>query len=93
MGLSAEYKFIFINSVIKKYKLKNMISYLCKIASVSRSGYYNYFSLKSKKIREQRDKRDYEIKEIVLKAYNFKGRKVDLRQSLHKAEIVEVLEL
>jgi putative transposase len=53
---------------------------LCKTAGVSRSGYYNYFSLKSQKLRDQRTKEDEKIKEIVLKAYNFKGRKKGARQ-------------
>jgi transposase InsO family protein len=57
-----------------------MISYLCKLAGVSRSGYYNFFSLKSKKSREQRENKDDEIKEVVLKAYNFKGRKKGAKQ-------------
>lgn len=35
--LSSEHKFIIINLVIEKYKLKNMISHLCQIAEVSRS--------------------------------------------------------
>jgi putative transposase len=52
-----------------------MISYLCDIAGVSRSGYYNYFSLQSQKRREQRDSVDEMVKEIILKAYYFKGRK------------------
>lgn len=51
----AEHKFIIIRSVIEKYKLKNMISHLCQIAEVSRSGYYNYFSSKSQDHRFLRD--------------------------------------
>jgi len=66
--------------VIKKYKLENMISYLCKLSGVSRSGYYNYFSLKSQTSREKRDIKDEEIKEIILKAYNFKNRKKGAKQ-------------
>lgn len=57
-----------------------MIRYLCKISGVSRSGYYNYFSMKSQKLREQRDSQDEIVKEIVLKAYNFKARKKGARQ-------------
>ena len=66
--------------MIKKYKLKNMNSHLCTIAGISRSGYYNYFSLKSQKAREQRDNQDEEAKDIILKAYNFKGRKKGAKQ-------------
>lgn len=69
-----------IREVIVKYNLKNMISYLCGIAGVSRSGYYNHFSLKSQKSREQRDHQDEVVKEIILKAYYFKKRKKGARQ-------------
>jgi len=53
--LAASQKFILIDEVIKKYKLKNKVGYLCNLASVSRSGYYNYFSLESQKKMEQRE--------------------------------------
>lgn len=76
----AEEKFILINTVIQKYNFKNMLSNFCKITGVSRSGYYNYFSAKSQKIREQHNNRDDEVRDIILKAYNFKGRKKGARQ-------------
>lgn len=57
-----------------------MVSYLCEIAGVSRSGYYNYFSLQSKKLREKRDAEDEIVKEIILKAFHFKRRKKGARQ-------------
>ena len=47
---------------------------------VSRSGYYNYFSAKSQSSREQRDNQDEAIRDTILKAYNFKGRKKGARQ-------------
>lgn len=53
---------------------------LCKIASVSRSGYYNYFSTTSQNRRIERNKQDEHVKEIILKAYHFKGRKKGARQ-------------
>jgi putative transposase len=69
-----------INAIIKKYKLKNLLSYLCKIAGVSRSGYYNFFSLQRQKAMEQKEKQDHKVKAIILKAYNFKRRKKGARQ-------------
>lgn len=57
-----------------------MVSYLCTIASVSRSGYYNYFSEKSQERRERKDKKDEVVKEIILKAFHFKSRKKGARQ-------------
>lgn len=78
--LSAEQKFLLIHSVIEKYQLKNMVSYLCDAAGVSRSGYYNYYYLQSKEQREKRDTQDEVVKEVILKAYNFKGRKKGAKQ-------------
>ena len=57
-----------------------MVHYLCRIADVSRSGYYNYFSVKSQERRKQRDKKDENLKEMILKAYQFKKRKKGARQ-------------
>ena len=57
-----------------------MISHLCKTCGVSRSGYYSYFSAQSQKSRELRDNRDEIVKDIILKAYNFKGRNKGARQ-------------
>jgi putative transposase len=57
-----------------------MVSYLCDAAGVSRSGYYNYFSERSQKSRDQKEDKDRELKEIILKAFNFKGRKKGARQ-------------
>lgn len=57
-----------------------MVSYLCILAGVSRSGYYNYFSLESQERRKLRDKTDEAVKEIILKAFHFKNRKKGTRQ-------------
>ena len=55
-----------------------MVSYLCEIAGVSRSGYYNYFSSNSQEQRKKKDEEDEIVKEIILKAFHFKGRKKGL---------------
>ena len=57
-----------------------MVSYLCDVAGVSRSGYYNYFSAKSQVRRKQKEDQDEIVKEIILKAFHFKGRKKGARQ-------------
>jgi putative transposase len=66
--------------VIEKYQLKNMVSYLCTIAGVSRSGYYNYFSEESQEQRKLKEEKDQVVKEIILKAFHFKNRKKGARQ-------------
>lgn len=57
-----------------------MVGYLCEIANVSRSGYYNYFASKSQHYRFQQNKEDELIRDNILKAYNFKRRKKGARQ-------------
>ena len=57
-----------------------MVSYLCDVAGVSRSGYYNYFSEKSQQRRDLKEAKDEEVREIILKAFNFKRRKKGARQ-------------
>lgn len=66
-------KFILIRSVIMKYNLRNMVSHLCKVAGVSRSGYYNYFSVSSQEQRKQKSNRDEILKETILKALRFRN--------------------
>nr|WP_261797522.1 IS3 family transposase [Bacillus sp. COPE52] len=73
-------KFILIRSVIMKYNLRNMVSHLCKVAGVSRSGYYNYFSVSSQEQRKQKSDRDEILKETILKALRFRNRKKGARQ-------------
>jgi putative transposase len=57
-----------------------MVLYLCNITGVSRSGYYEYFSKQSQVRRQEREKKDLELKKMVLKAVHFKGRKKGARQ-------------
>lgn len=73
-------KFILIRSVIMKFNLRNMVSHLCKVAGVSRSGYYNYFSVSSQEQRKQKSDRDEILKETILKALRFRNRKKGARQ-------------
>lgn len=55
-----------------------MTTYLCSCIGVSKSGYYNYFQNEEKrKIRDEKDKQDFEL---ILKAYKFKNRKKGSRQ-------------
>lgn len=72
-NLVAAEAFSLIESIVSKSNFMNVISHLCSIASVSRSGYYNY--LKSKDIRQQRENEDILVRDIILKAFNYKGYK------------------
>lgn len=57
-----------------------MIGYLCKVAKVSRSGYYNFFSQKAAEQRERKEKKDLERKGNILKAFNLRNRKKGAKQ-------------
>lgn len=57
-----------------------MVSYICRISCVSRSGYYKYFSSSAIENRKSNEVRDLESKENILNAYNFKNRKKGARQ-------------
>lgn len=57
-----------------------MVSYLCELVGVSRSGYYRYFSEKARLNRQTRNQADEEVKEVILKAFNFRRRKKGARQ-------------
>lgn len=71
-------KFEVIKYVINKYQLKGMTTYLCNCIGVSKSGYYTYLSNENKRIeKEKKDKEDFEW---ILKAYKFKKRKKGSRQ-------------
>ncbi len=78
--LSHSQKYLLIRSIIKKYRLKNMVRYLYEIAGVLRFGYYNYFSTTSQSQREKRMHQDEMVKELIVKAFQFKNRKRGVRQ-------------
>ena len=62
------------------YKLARLVSYLCEIMEVSRSGYYKHFEEKPKQRRATQEQADEVVKEIILRAYHFRGRKKGARQ-------------
>ena len=58
------------NKISQRYPLVK-IKFLCNIAKVSRSGYYNYLSSAStRKLKEQQDQQDFSI---INEAYSFRG--------------------
>ncbi len=57
-----------------------MVSFLCGISGVSRSGYYKYFCAGSQKRRDEQEKKDFILKENILKAFRFKRRRKGARQ-------------
>ena len=80
IALSPSEKYTMIKKTIESNNLKNMTQYLCKIAEVSRSGFYNYFSNGSNISREKQDTEDEKSRCLIMKAYEFKGRQKGARQ-------------
>nr|WP_233201479.1 IS3 family transposase [Sporosarcina sp. P13] len=78
--IATSVKFELIYYTIEKYNLKRMVSYLCKIMGVSRSSYYNYFTEESVQKRVVQEQADEVVRDLILKAYRFKGRKKGARQ-------------
>ena len=79
MGIEApvEVKFALIAEVTKADGNLLNISWMCKIAGVSRSGYYAWLRAASvRQAREEQDLRDYAL---ILEAYNFRGYKKGAR--------------
>ena len=75
---SAKYEIIY-NIISADDNLQN-VKELCKIAGVSRSGYYSWLSSKERRIqREEKDKADFSL---ILEAYNFRGYSKGIR-SIH----------
>lgn len=64
-------KFELIEQALAKDNNKLCVSGLCNIAGVSRSGYYNWISKKSK--RDDREKQDKLHFELILDAYKHRG--------------------
>lgn len=53
--------FAIIYNLTTKYRLRNMISHLCELTEVSKSGYYNY--LNSENQRNGREQRDIQLRD------------------------------
>ncbi|MEH7414799.1 IS3 family transposase [Neobacillus drentensis] len=65
--------FQLIYETIEQNEFKRMTRYFCELLGVSRSGYYSY--LKAEDIRFEREQKDLEVKEIIMKAFNRRGYK------------------
>lgn len=62
-----------IYETVKKYSLKRMTRYFCKLLEVSRSGYYRYLQAFDK--RKAREKADWTAKKLIYKAFQHRGYK------------------
>lgn len=69
--MSAGWKFEVIHRALAEEDNLLNVTMLCDIAGVSRSGYYRW--IRAEKTREEREKRDREDFELIVKAYNQRG--------------------
>ena len=68
---STSYKFKIIHEMISKEDNLLTVVMLCNIASVSKSGYYNWVASEEKRLKkEKQDRKDFDL---ILEAYNYKG--------------------
>ena len=70
-------KFDIIRDTLSQSKNKLSVASLCRIAGVSRSGYYNW--LKAEGTRHSRDEQDQKDFDLILAAYHFRGYKKGAR--------------
>jgi transposase InsO family protein len=68
-------KYNLIKTTIETHGYTNIISYLCREAGVSRSGYYRYFSIQAIQTRADRERRDRLVRDLILQVYNHRGYK------------------
>ncbi|MBK5443126.1 MULTISPECIES: IS3 family transposase [unclassified Peribacillus] len=78
MILTAVEKFYLIERTIRIHQLKKAVSYLCKLAGVSRSGYYDW--LKAAPYRELREEQDELDIELIRNIFISKKEKVGALQ-------------
>ena len=68
---SSSVKFEVIHEIVSQEGNLQNVKELCRIAGVSRSGYYNWVASEGNRIsKEQADKQDFEL---ILQAYQFRG--------------------
>lgn len=77
MMVATSAKFDIIRSTLSESGNKLSVASLCRIAGVSRSGYYNW--VKSEQTRCNRDKQDRNDFDLILAAYHFRGYKKGAR--------------
>lgn len=69
--MNSGWKFEVIQKTLQEDDNQLSVSMLCEIAGVSRSGYYRWIN--SASLREEREQKDREDFELILKAYNQRG--------------------
>ncbi len=79
-------KFEMINNVISKSDNPGMVTYLCNLAGVSTSGYYNYHSSISKQNRRRKQLSEKERYKLIRKVFESGKKKIGAKQIKMKLE-------
>lgn len=75
--------FEIIHASLRSQEPRLTVVELCRIAGVSRSGYYNWVKAEATRLdREEADRKDFEL---ILEAYNFRGYKKGVRSICYSA--------
>lgn len=69
--LTSSEKFKIIDDTILKEENKLSISYLCKLANITRDGYYKW--KRKTELRYYQEIKDYDDFKLILEAYNYRG--------------------
>ena len=71
--LSTNKVFQLISETLEQSPFKRMVTYFCTLLNVSRSGYYNY--LQTSETRAEKELKDLEARDLILKAFTRRGYK------------------
>ena len=71
MKIPANAKYAIIEQMLQREDNMLNIKWLCETAGVSRSGFYHY--LQTADLRDQREQKDRDDFDLILKAYNHRG--------------------
>lgn len=65
--------FEMIQNIVRKYNINRIVTHLCAVFGVSRSGYYDYVANESNRIK--REEQEEVLRNNILKAFNYLGYK------------------
>ncbi|WP_230131452.1 IS3 family transposase [Bacillus sp. CECT 9360] len=78
-------KFMLIEQTIRRFALSHMVTYLCKMAGVSRSGYYAWIKDENERVkRDENDWKDYELIKKIFDEKNGKAGALVIKMILEK---------
>lgn len=88
--LTSSERFELINYTVRKHQLEKMTQYLCKLAKVSKSGYYRWLAAEeTRQLREEADEKDLALIKVHFEKCNGKLGALALKMKLeHKNGVI-----